>query len=98
MLLQQDQGRTISLLGKEVYPDAVAIPRHCCPSRDLDSANEYKAGVSGQKFHRTGGFNYNLVVGYGHCGHSIHVKPDREGGWGVNWSCKYPILKPDTSW
>lgn len=87
----KDASHHLTLSGNDVWAAANDVFKNCCwGSRGDDN----DSGLSGQKFVREGGRDYNVVVGYGNCNHEAGSRPSGEGGGGINRACDGGVLNP----
>ncbi|PSS00603.1 hypothetical protein BD289DRAFT_479478 [Coniella lustricola] len=80
-----DESQSLTISGNQVYTAANSVYKLCC--RVDYSGLTYNPGISGQKFIKTGEYNYNVIISYGDCNHPVNVRPSQEGGYGVNAGC-----------
>lgn len=82
----QDNKYPLTLAGREITKHSMNILDNCC-WYGADGKQLWGLAMSGQQFTDALGGGWNVIIGYGHCGHPATQKPSTIGGWGVNKSC-----------
>ncbi|KAJ4410255.1 hypothetical protein N0V82_009307 [Gnomoniopsis sp. IMI 355080] len=82
-----DDSKAITLSGNDIWAVVNHVFKICC-QEIVDMFGATGPGLSGQKFIRGTGENWNAVIAYGNCRSSNTIKPSDAGGWNVNPVCE----------